>query len=339
MLLNQPNRKQRISMVAAKQTVLTAPDKAVVGTYPKTYEFEGKIFTLQGFKNGKPKYSITRDYYKVSGLSNSSMSFLKQSAAHYKAYLDGELELNSKALEMGRALHLAFLEPEKMHWQIKEKWGGAGCKARIEAQREYADANDIILLTEQEAQMMNAFFKNASQNPEVVEIITQGFKEEDIFFQYRGINCKAKIDARLGDHTVADLKFVVDGEPDSFMRKGRRLYDYDRQASWYMNALRTVGKVKEDAVFKFIVFEKSPPYPVTIIEVAPSILVSGQRKYDAIIDYYLDTVAQGKFPCYQPAVWEDAIIAMEEEAREENEKAGTFSLEEFAKLALAEGDI
>jgi hypothetical protein len=55
-----------------------------------------------------------KNYYKKKAISNSSLSYIKDSPKLFKKFINGELETENKDyFELGTAVHMYFLEPDK----------------------------------------------------------------------------------------------------------------------------------------------------------------------------------------------------------------------------------
>jgi hypothetical protein len=94
--------------------------------------------------------------------------------------------------------------------------------------------------------------------------------------------------------TIVDYKTTVSADPDS-IRKSVHRYGYHQQAVWYLDAATSIG-YPDDTTFKFIFQEKTPPYVVTVVELASSALRVGAVRNRRAIEIYRDCEAAGVWP-------------------------------------------
>ncbi|WP_338813262.1 PD-(D/E)XK nuclease-like domain-containing protein [Bernardetia sp. Wsw4-3y2] len=283
-----------------------------------------------GEKNGKPVFRLEKNYDAVPAIRNSALSYLAKSPMHYKAFVDGEYKLDTKPLYIGQLLHLAVLEPHKAHWEMKIPRKGKGIDARIREQEEEAQKNGIYLFNEAEMRMIDGILNTVYKTPELIKIIKECQVEKSLYWKYRGLQCKGKLDLLKKHDYIADLKFVIDARPSEFIRKAGRNYDYDRQMAFYRLGARMCGLAKGHIDCFFIAIEKSAPYPISIIEVTESTLKRGEEKYEKLFDTYFETIAKGEYPAY-PLFTKWETHQAEQVPLIENTK--TFSFENFLQLA------
>lgn len=283
-----------------------------------------------GEKNGKPVFRLEKNYDAVPAIRNSALSYLAKSPMHYKAFIDGEYKLNTKPLYIGQLLHLAVLEPEKAHWELKLARKGKGADERIRQQEEEAKKNGVYLFNEADMRMIDGILNTVQRTPELLRIIKEAQVEKSLYWKHRGLPCKGKLDLIKKHNYIGDLKFVIDASPKEFIRKAGRNYDYDRQMAFYRLGARKCGLAKGNIDCFFVAIEKSAPYPITMIEVTESTLKKGEEKYEKLFDTYFETIAKGEYPSYPMRTqWE--THQTEQTPLIENTK--TFSIENFLQLA------
>lgn len=127
-----------------------------------------------------------------------------------------------------------------------------------------------------------------------------GVAEQAIFWQDAETSVwrRALIDWRqtvsYGRPTIVDYKTTVSADPDA-IRKSVHRYGYHQQAPWYLDAAESIG-YPDDAAFKFIFQEKTPPYLITVVELDEAAMRTGHARNRRAIDIYRDCDAAGIWP-------------------------------------------
>jgi hypothetical protein len=102
------------------------------------------------------------------------------------------------------------------------------------------------------------------------------------------------------DFTVIDdLKTTSDASPQKFARHVFNM-GYDIQAAFYRRAV--IEAYEAEPVFRFIVVETKPPYPVTIHTLSDRALESANVKVDLAVQLWKDCMETGVWPGYPHAV-------------------------------------
>ncbi|OHU29583.1 recE [Mycobacteroides chelonae] len=99
---------------------------------------------------------------------------------------------------------------------------------------------------------------------------------------------------------VVDYKTATSAHPGHFA-KAAADYGYHQQIPWYLDGLAACD-ISNDAAFVFIVQSKSPPYPVSVIELKPDDIELGRRRNRKAIDLYAQCVAADHWPDYGQGV-------------------------------------
>lgn len=129
-----------------------------------------------------------------------------------------------------------------------------------------------------------------------------GRPEQAIFWQDTdtGIWRRALVDwlptASYGPPTVVDYKTTASADPDA-IRKSVHRYGYHQQATWYLDAVESLG-YPDDTTFKLIFQEKAPPYLITVVELDNASLRVGDARNRRAIEIYRDCAAAGIWPGY-----------------------------------------
>ena len=114
-------------------------------------------------------------------------------------------------------------------------------------------------------------------NTELSRLLDQGLTERSAIFTEPTTNtlCKLRADLVLDQpgqpYTVVDFKTTLARDADHFRLQCSH-YDYDRQAAFYLDALRAER-------FLLVGVQKVEPFGVFPLEVPAAMLAEGRRKY------------------------------------------------------------
>lgn len=118
-----------------------------------------------------------------------------------------------------------------------------------------------------------------------------------------GALCKARIDklaapAYLGN-VIVDLKSAGDASGRAFQKQVTNL-DYDSQAAFYGDGVRTLGEkvpdLKADWRFLHVVVETSEPHEVAVYELDDQAISQGRLKYRRWLTQHVECLASGVWP-------------------------------------------
>ena len=101
----------------------------------------------------------------------------------------------------------------------------------------------------------------------------------------------------LGDNLIVDLKTAQDASPEAFARTAAN-FGYHAQAAYYLDGLRELGECDEDAVFLFVVVEKTAPYGVAVYNLDEEALDAGRTVYQRAWQTMRQCRASNNFPGY-----------------------------------------
>ncbi|MDO2987882.1 PD-(D/E)XK nuclease-like domain-containing protein [Mycobacteroides abscessus subsp. massiliense] len=99
---------------------------------------------------------------------------------------------------------------------------------------------------------------------------------------------------------VVDYKTATSAHPGHFARAAAD-YGYHQQVPWYLDGLAACD-IADDAAFVFIVQSKTPPFPVSVIELKPDDIELGRRRNRKAIDLYAACTAHDHWPDYGQGV-------------------------------------
>jgi hypothetical protein len=222
-----------------------------------------------------------QDYYAVDAVSHSRLREMRKSPAHYRMALDSPDEA-TEAMEFGRLIHCAVLEPSKLPLQfaVKPPDIDRRTKEGKAAWAEFQEAADgKTIVTEADMAMARSMADAVTLHPTAGDLVENAVLTGDVErpFFWRdtelGLDRKAKTDMVLPDGTVVDLKTTVDAGRD--FRKSVIKYGYHTQAAYYGDALESVGREMRD--FLIIAVEKGRPHGVVVYRLSADLVAAGRK--------------------------------------------------------------
>lgn len=240
---------------------------------------------------------MTEETYRAHPAVNfSTLKHILRSPAHYRAALTYEKD-ETIDMRLGTMVHGYWLERKVPEYVIKPE----GMSFATKEGKAWRAEQTLPILTEEEAKRECGMVKSLSSDPVAVRALSQcPLRELSIFFSYRGVECKAKLDACGkvdGKWTILDLKKCTDARPHAW---GKIAIDRDYcfQAAFYRTALATVECLDYAPDFFWQTVEDSDApsvvhYPLT--ETGERI---GQERMDAAFDLLLKCRETDTWPSY-----------------------------------------
>jgi PDDEXK-like domain of unknown function (DUF3799) len=212
--------------------------------------------------------------------SKGALDKVRRSPAHYKAWVDGTApEETSAALEFGKMLHCAILEPDVFEttYVVAPDFGDQRFKENKAKKAAWLVENDGRMPVD--AKDFRAFLGMADsirRHPKAGPLLVGGDAEVTVRWrdEETGIECKARLDYHLlQDRIVLDLKSTDDARERAFSWSAAD-YGYDRQAAFYSDALAALGLPVDD--FYFVAAEKRAPHLVGFYNLSDEDLRKGR---------------------------------------------------------------
>lgn len=239
--------------------------------------------------------------------------------AHYRAWLDAEQDDDTKALEFGRALHCALLEPKVFDAtyvqpvehpfrrpSITQRNAKKPSHSTLEAiaywDKWEADHVGLIEITAAEKQRLIGMAESIRQHPIARTLLSEGASEQTLVWidPRTGLLCKARVDRYIGARGLAwDLKSTEDASERGFAQHIAR-YGYHIQDAHYAGGFQVLGL--DLRAFLFVAVEKEPPYAVAVHSIDPEAESRGIELRDRAMDTLARCVANNSFPGYEPRI-------------------------------------
>ncbi len=251
-----------------------------------------------------PPYALEsmpfKKYLAHPALNAGKLVLLARTPATLKLELDriaADVEADTAALRMGKALHAALLEPASFTKLFKE------CDRTTKAGKALAESMEnvptITLLTPKEYAMVPGMAAAINGDKIARQICGADVQKEISLFweDFGGIQCKARLDGlHRAKGILWDIKSSRDANPDSrrFEFQVKEL-GYDIKAAWYWRAAETVCQIKVKE-FLWIVVENVPPHNLIVRSIAPETLDAAWLKIESLVARYRECVRTGFWP-------------------------------------------
>jgi hypothetical protein len=216
--------------------------------------------------------------------------------------------------DIGIAAHALLLEGRsKIEVVAAEDWRSKIAKE----QRDIARADGKIPLLAPQAHDLFEMVKAAKY--QVAEfnlepsLFADGHPEHTLIWDEDGVTCRARLDWLRDDHAAIDDYKTTSASADP-SRWVRTMYGLggDVQAAFYLRGCEKVLGVRPD--WRYVVQETYPPYALSVVTLAASVLEVGADKVEKAIRIWRDCLERDEWPAY-PAVAERVEIPAYEETR------------------------
>jgi hypothetical protein len=220
--------------------------------------------------------------------------------AHLKAYLEGEREKETAAMQFGTVLHRALLEPDTFSDAFHQR--PDGMKFTTKDGIAWKDTHqDKPILTADEALQISAMLYSVHSHPFAKRLLSGGKPEQSIFVEdEQGTLRKSRLDMLTTGTVIPDIKTTESASLDNFERNISR-YRWHVQAAYYIDNCKLAGIDK--TTFFFVCVEKTPPYAVRCLQLVNEAVNIGRALYKRDLQIYRNCIETGRWPA-----WEDGFI-------------------------------
>lgn len=246
-------------------------------------------------------------YAEIDAVNISRLKGIERSPQHYLWLAANKVE--SKPLTLGKAAHVAVLEPERFNtdfviWDKLTKNGSGNIAPQSGDQWEKFKAlyPDKSILTIEERDAAMAIQKAVRAEPTAMRYLEQGDPEVSMEWDLSaewGLpvrRCKARADwlTRIdGERYVVGLKTTVDCRDHPFGAACAR-YGYALQWAFYHDGYKAITGIAPR--MKEIVVEPKAPHAVMVYNVIEDVLLEGRDRYLELLKILAECEATGKWP-------------------------------------------
>lgn len=236
------------------------------------------------------------EYHAHPAVSKTVLDKIARSPLHARAYMDGEFDEATAAMQFGTALHCAVLEPGRF---VREYATFSGDRRTKEGKAKYEElvAAGYQILSLNDADAITSMATAIHNHPVAGPLVKVGESEVSSFWKHgtTGLECKCRADLwNQSEATIIDIKTTEDAGPAGFARSVAA-YRYHVQAAHYMVGL-------EAKRFLFVVVEKKAPYAVAVYELDADAMREGRRLRDRDLDQYASCAEFNTWPGYPACV-------------------------------------
>ena len=237
-------------------------------------------------------------YFADPALSQSQAKTLLSCPARYRWEIEHPRE-DTTAFDVGHAAHAKVLGvgAEIVAIDVDSKRGKAWTEPA-----DAARAAGAIPLLRKDADAVNAMAEAVLRHPMARAILeAEGKAEQSLKWtdEPTGLDLRGRIDwlTTMGDGTpfLADLKTSVSADPADF-GKSIANFGYGLQSAWYRAGYRAI--TGEDAVFGFIVVEKTAPHFVSVGQADARANERGEQQMRDALDTFRRCTETGIWPAY-----------------------------------------
>ena len=239
-------------------------------------------------------------YHLDPALSASGMKILAtQTPAHFQHWRTAG-ETHADHFDIGTATHSLILEADTTNIRILDFPDWRTKDARTARDEAYAEGAVPIL--SKDWVVIRAMRDSIAQHP-LARIALEGTAERSMFWtDPNGVARRARMDKHNPQSPIGpiivDLKTTTNADPRKF-GKAAADYGYHQQDANYRDgALALTG---ERHSFLFVQVEKTAPYLVSVVELAPEFVDLGRRLNDKAARLYAECTERGEWPGYPAA--------------------------------------
>lgn len=229
------------------------------------------------------------EYHASPGLSNSMLSDLAKSPAHFWAWHlnpNRPAKVPTAAMRAGTMLHRLVLEPEAFGSQYIVRPGGLDLRTKAGKEWQDSIAQHVEVLSSDQMEIAERQRNALMAEPVIAEALSTGLSERSCYWtdSSTGALCRARPDhVRFtgGNRvTVVDLKSTSDVMQDEFAKSIAR-FGYHRQAAHYIAGLSACGyKIDE---FIFATVTSSYPFIAAAYVLDDESLLQGQEEVHELL--------------------------------------------------------
>lgn len=235
------------------------------------------------------------DYHQFAGISNSGLSLVARSPAHY-AYRSAFQQ--TRAMDIGTAFHTALLEPERFS---SEYMTVKGINDRRKA--EYNAAAKVYgkhaTLTDNEGASVDVMVESVRSNPDANAVLSEpGYAELSAFVEdpETGVLMRCRYDWITATHKVIDVKKTQDCRQRAFSRSVFA-YRYYVQEAMYRHIFELIMGVQlED--YHFLAIEEQPPCANVLYTLDELAKQQGHKEYRESLLAYAEAEKTDHWPGY-----------------------------------------
>jgi exodeoxyribonuclease VIII len=262
--------------------------------------------------NSNGQYSLDEikklDYYERPELSQSMLKELKKSPLHlwHKYINPNRIQETTPAMEFGKALHCAILEPITYAdtYVIEPVIDKRTKDGKYLYQEFVANNKDKNIISQDDFNLIDKI-KNKLNSIDTWQVIISNkyVVEKEIYFTLNSIECKMKVDLYVepcNDYPnglIVDVKTTQDARDTEFA-KSIFNFGYHNQVAFYQNGIMSKYGLFTPPPFLFVAIEKKEPIDVTFLQADERMVNFGAKENDILMSIYKECKAKAEWQGY-----------------------------------------
>lgn len=236
---------------------------------------------------------------------------------------------NGKPMDVGAAVHLAALEPERLAMRTLVIEASSYRTKEARDLRDKAYASGLRPLLTEDVALVHRLADAIRSNKHAAELLDRADTEVSYFWDADGTPCKARADAVSRDGRMADLKASASAAPDFFRRQAFAAGHFLRDP-WYRDGWE-IAAGKRIAEYWFIVVSREEPHLVTTCRLDDRAIEWGHQKIRRAMTLFRHCRERNVWPPYCPEPVTLGLPEWAEYRLADEEQAGQFSAEDIRR--------
>lgn len=243
-------------------------------------------------------------------VSKSALDIVDRAPAKYLDWVKGRDRVETGALRLGKAIHMAILEPELFArtYVIEPDFGPTrktddvssekAKENKLRKQAWHAEHKGTTILDSAEGRHTLGMVRSVAADEDARALLEAGLSELTSIWddEGTGLRCKARLDHYRPDlETIVDVKSTTDARSESWKWQAGDLAYY-RQDPFYRDAMGIHGVCVR--AFVFILVEKTPPYLVNVVQLDAEDVAIGREENRDLIQLLADCLVTNTWPGY-----------------------------------------
>lgn len=223
------------------------------------------------------------DYRALDALNWSSLKMMGDSPLLYR-WRQEHPRPDTAALSMGRAIHVAVLEPAEFGAAYREKPADVDYRTKSgKAWRDEATARGVEIITPEQSDTIVQCCESIASHADASALLSGTRREETIRWTVDGVACKGRVDA-VNAERVVDLKTCRD--LGKFERDAAS-FCYHGQLAWYLDGAIAAKATDPDAVPYIVAVETSEPYDCAAFRLSETVIDAGRYLWRSYLDRWV----------------------------------------------------
>lgn len=235
------------------------------------------------------------DYHRYDGISNSGLSLVARSPAHYAYRSKFE---QTRHMEIGTAFHTALLEPQRYASEYVTTHG-VNDRRKSEYKEAAKHYGADCTLTDKEGAGIDVMIESVRANQYATEVLNQdGWAELSAFIEdpETGVLMRCRFDWLTTDGRAVDVKKTQDCRQRPFQR-AIHTYRYHCQQAMYSHIYRLITG-EDIGAYHILAIEEQPPCANVLYTLDDLAVSHGHKEYRETLESYAKAVDSGVWSGY-----------------------------------------